>query len=49
VNRETHKFVQDAGEKEAIEVANEDVRILHQWDKIKKKKHKTNFFPSLLS
>lgn len=49
VNRETHKFVQDAGEKEAIEVANEAVRILHQWDTIKKKKRKTNFFPSLLS
>ncbi len=34
-NRKTNEFVPDAGVDEAIKVANEAVRILHEWDTIK--------------
>ncbi len=36
------------GEREAIEVANEAVRILHEWDNLKEKKGKKYLYPSLL-
>ncbi len=34
-NRKTNEFVPDAGVDDAIRVANEAVRILHEWDQIK--------------
>ncbi len=36
------------GEKEAIEVANEAVRILHEWDNLKERRGKKHLYPSLL-
>ncbi|PLC68647.1 uridine phosphorylase [Vulcanisaeta sp. EB80] len=34
-NRKTNEFIPDAGVEDAIRVANEAVRILHEWDTIK--------------
>jgi uridine phosphorylase len=48
-NRETDELVKDAGVSEAIGVANEAVKLLYEWDRIKKKKGKTHFYPSILS
>ncbi len=42
-------FVPHAGEANAIRVANEAVKILSEWDKIKAAKGKGNFFPGLLT
>lgn len=47
-NRVTDEFIMDAGVEDAIKVANEAVRILHQWDEIKRKFRKKYFFPSLI-
>lgn len=46
-NRVTNKFAY-VGEERAIEVANLAVKILTEWDRIKKDKGKKLFFPSLL-
>jgi uridine phosphorylase len=48
-NRCTNKFKPRAGEENAIKIANEATRILHEWDKQKSKKKKCWFFPSLLA
>jgi uridine phosphorylase len=47
-NRCRNEFKERAGEENAIKVANEAVRILHNWDKQKEKKNKRWFFPSLM-
>ena len=47
-NRVTGEFVTDAGVEDAIKVANEAVRILYSWDKVKEEKGKKHFYPSLL-
>lgn len=47
-NRITDEFILDAGVEDAIKVANEAVRILYQWDEIKRSLGKKYFFPSLL-
>jgi len=44
-----NEFVAHAGEKDAIEVANEAVRILSEWDKRKKEKNKKYLFPGLIT
>jgi uridine phosphorylase len=46
-NRCRNEFKEEAGEGNAIKVANEAVRILHSWDKQKEKRNKRWFFPSL--
>lgn len=46
-NRITNEF-QYVGEERGILVANEAVKILNEWDEIKKEKGKKNFFPGLL-
>ena len=46
-NRATGEFVEDAGVEDAIKVANEAVKILHSWDKLKKEKGKKHFYPAL--
>jgi len=46
-NRCTGEFKPGAGEENAIKIANEAVKILHEWDKEKRKKGKTWFYPSL--
>lgn len=46
-NRCRNQFMEGAGEENAIRVANEAVRILNEWDKMKQKKSKLWFFPSL--
>ncbi len=48
-NRCTNKFETDAGEENAIKVANEAVRVLHGWNALKKKKKKRWLYPSLLN
>jgi uridine phosphorylase len=47
-NRCRNEFKEEAGEENAIKVANEAVRILHSWDKQKEKRNKHWFFPSLM-
>jgi uridine phosphorylase len=47
-NRSTGEFRADGGEETAVTVANESVRILSGWDKLKKKAAKPWLFPSLL-
>jgi len=47
-NRITNEFRAGEGVDRAISVANEAVRILHEWDRKKKEKGKKYFFPSLL-
>ncbi len=47
-NRVTDEFVMDAGVEDAIKVANEAVKILYEWDKIKEEKGKPHLYPSLL-
>jgi uridine phosphorylase len=47
-NRCRNEFTAEAGEENAIKVANEAVRILGNWDKQKKKENKRWFFPSLM-
>ncbi|MEM3185347.1 MAG: uridine phosphorylase [Conexivisphaerales archaeon] len=48
-NRETNEFVENAGIPSVIKVANEAVKILSEWDKLKKSRGKKHFFPSLLN
>jgi len=47
-NRCTNEFKPNAGEENAIRIANEAVKLLHEWDKRKHKKKKQWLFPSLL-
>ena len=48
-NRCTNQFEPEAGEENAIKIANEAVAILYEWDKKKRKKRKRWLFPSLLT
>jgi len=47
-NRVTGEMTPGAGEEDAIKVANEAVRILYEWDELKKRTGKKYFYPSLL-
>lgn len=47
-NRCTDEFKPQAGEENAIKIANEAIKILYEWDKTKHKYKKQWFFPSLL-
>lgn len=47
-NRCTNSFETGAGEENAIKIANEAVRILNKWDRLKTKRKKRWLFPSLL-
>jgi len=47
-NRITGEFIMDSGVEDAIRVANEAVRILYKWDKIKEEKGKAHLYPGLL-
>jgi uridine phosphorylase len=47
-NRCRNEFKEGAGEDNAIRVANEAVRIMHNWDRQKEKENKRWFFPSLM-
>jgi uridine phosphorylase len=46
-NRCRNEFKEGAGEENAIRIANEAVRIMHDWDEQKEKENKRWFFPSL--
>lgn len=48
-NRCTGEFEMGAGEENAIKAATEAVKILHEWDKLKKEKRKRWLYPTLLS
>ena len=48
-NRCTNEFKPEAGEENAIKIANEATKILYEWDKKKRKKGKRWLFPSLLA
>lgn len=48
-NRATDEFEPNAGVIDAVRVANEAVRVLHEWDSAKAKRGKAHFFPSLVS
>jgi uridine phosphorylase len=48
-NRCTNEFKPQSGEETAIKIANEATKILHEWDKKKRKKKKRWLFPSLLA
>ena len=48
-NRCTNEFKPEAGEDNAIKIANEATKILYEWDKKKRKKGKRWLFPSLLA
>ncbi len=47
-NRETGEFVPGAGVDLMIKVANEAVRLLNEWDNLKRKHNKRYFYPSLI-
>jgi uridine phosphorylase len=47
-NRCTNEFKPGAGEENAIRIANEAVKILSEWDDVKRKKRKQWLFPSLI-
>lgn len=47
-NRESGEFIAGAGEEDAIKVANEAVKILNDWDSLKKRKGAEWFYPGLL-
>ncbi|MEM2522803.1 MAG: nucleoside phosphorylase [Candidatus Bathyarchaeia archaeon] len=49
VNRCTGEFKPGAGEENAIKVANEAVKILHEWDEQKRAKGKRWLYPSLIT
>ena len=49
VNRCTNEFKPEAGEENAIKIANEATKILYEWDKKKRKNGKRWLFPSLLA
>ena len=46
-NRLTGEFISGAGEENAIKIANEAVKILSEWDAIKKRRKRKWLFPSL--
>ncbi|MGA3191236.1 MAG: nucleoside phosphorylase [Candidatus Bathyarchaeia archaeon] len=46
-NRLTGEFISGAGEENAIKIANEAVKILSEWDAIKRRKKRRWLFPSL--
>jgi uridine phosphorylase len=48
-NRCRNEFKPEAGEENAIKIANETVKILSEWDKKKQKKRKQWVFPSILA
>jgi uridine phosphorylase len=48
-NRCTNEFKPGAGEENAIKIANEAARILHEWDEKKRKEKKQWLFPALLA
>jgi len=48
-NRCTNEFKPEAGEDNAIKIANEATKIIYEWDKKKRKKGKRWLFPSLLT
>ena len=47
-NRVTDEFEVGAGVEDAIKVANEAVKILHEWDNIKISLNKKYFHPNIL-
>jgi len=47
-NRVTDEFVEDCGVEDAIRVANECVRIMHEWDSRKASRGKRHLCPSVL-
>jgi len=47
-NRCTNEFKPGAGEENAIRIANEAVKILNEWDTVKRRKRKQWLFPSLI-
>lgn len=47
-NRVTGEMIPGAGEEDTIKVANEAIRILYEWDELKKRTGKKYFYPSLL-
>ncbi len=47
-DRVRNEFVAGAGEEDAIRVANEAVKILYEWDELKKSMGKKHFHPSML-
>lgn len=47
-NRCRNEFKENAGEENAIKVANEAMKILHEWDKQKENKRKRWLFPSII-
>lgn len=47
-NRVTDEFKLEAGVPEAVRVANEAVRILYEWDRVKEARGKKNLYPSLI-
>jgi uridine phosphorylase len=47
-NRCTGQFKPGAGERKAIKIANEAVKILDEWRKVKLRKRKSWLFPSLI-
>ena len=47
-SRITNKFKPSAGEENCIEVANEAVKILNDWDQTKQRKKKKWFYPNML-
>ena len=47
-NRCTNEFKSGAGEDNAIRIANQAVKILHDWDAFKKRRRKRWLFPSLI-
>jgi len=48
-NRCTNEFKPEAGEENAIKIANEATKILYEWDAKKRKRKKRWLFPSLLA
>jgi uridine phosphorylase len=47
-NRCTNEFKTGAGEENAIRVANQAVKILSEWDAVKRRKRKQWLFPSMI-
>jgi uridine phosphorylase len=47
-NRCTNEFKPGKGEENAIRIANEAVKILNEWDAVKRRKRRQWFFPSLI-
>jgi len=47
-NRCTNEFKPGEGEENAIRIANEAVKILNEWDTVKRRRNRPWLFPSLL-